>query len=246
MFLIPKSHWEVKDVPGMGQGAFAKKDIPAGTIIGDYIGKMLRPEEENNVDNNGHFYLMYYHDRASVYPDLKKPGIHMLNHSCAPNCWMYTYRGHTLFFAIRNIFKGEEFTVSYLLSPLDKTCKPCTHLCACSSPICFQTMHLSQKRFDEWDAFHEKESKKTPREKVKFGETLPVLSSYPKNIPDDSMYVLFGAEKHLPVKVELKALPSKHEVRKIIRETGRTIQFSKLNLRVLGVYEDMLISKSTA
>lgn len=246
MFLIPKSSWEVKEVAGMGKGAFATKDIPAGTVIGDYIGKVLRPEDENNVDNEGHFYLMYYHDRASVYPDLKKPGIHVINHSCAPNCWMYTYRGHTLFFAIRKIFKGEEITVSYLLSPLDKTCKPCTHLCKCKSPICFQTMHLSDKRYDEWDAFHDMESNKTKREKVKFGETLPLLNDYPKSLPDEPMYVLFGADKHLPVRVDLKKFPSKQEIRNIIRETGRTIQFSKLNVRVLGVSEDIIVTKSTA
>lgn len=243
MFLIPKSSWELREVSGMGKGVFAAKDIPAGTVIGDYIGKMLHPEEENDVDNNGHFYLMYYHDRASIYPDLKKPGLHILNHSCAPNCWMYTYRGHTLYFAIRKIFKSEELTVSYLLSPLDKTCKPCTHLCKCKSPICFQTMHLSDKRYDEWDAFHDKESSKTPREKVRFGETLPLLTDYPESIPDEPMYVLFGAEKHLSVKVDAKTLPSRYEIRKIIRETGRTIQFSKLNLRVHGVIDNMLVSE---
>lgn len=246
MFILPESSWEIKEVEGMGKGVFAKRDIPAGTVIGDYIGKILRPEEENDVDNEGHFYLMYYHDRASVYPDLKKPGIHLLNHSCAPNCWMYTYKGHTLFFAIRQIFKGEELTVSYLLSPLDKTCEPCTHLCHCKSPLCFQTMHLSPKRYDEWDAFHDKEAAKTKRERVTFGKTLSVLKEYPKNIPDNAMYVLFGAENHLPVKIDTSKIPSKHEVRKIIRDTGRKIQFSKLNIQIQGVFEDLIITKSTA
>ncbi len=246
MFLIPESSWEIQEVENMGKGVLAKKDIPAGTVIGDYIGKILRPEDEDNVDNNGHFYLMYYHDRASVYPDLKKPGIHLLNHSCAPNCWMYTYKGHTLYFAIRHIFKGEELTVSYLLSPLDKTCAPCTHLCSCKSPLCFQTMHLSPKRYDEWDAFHDRQASKTERERVTFGETLPLLSAYPKSIPDNSMYVLFGAEKHLPIKIDSKSIPSKTEIRALIRETGRKIQFSQLNLQVQGVFEDLIISRSTA
>lgn len=247
MFLIPESSWEIKEVEGMGRGVFAKQDIQPGTIIGDYIGKMLKPEDEEHVDNAGHFYLMYYHDRASIYPDLKKPGIYLFNHSCAPNCWMYVYKGHILFFALRHIFKGEQLTVSYLLSPLDKTCAPCTHLCKCDSPLCFQTMHMSEKRYDEWSEFEGSgRYKDTKRERVTYGKDLPLLKEYPKSIPDNGLYVLFGADKHLPIKHPAKTLPTKHEIRKIIRETGRKIQFSKLNLQVQGVYEDLIISKSTA
>jgi hypothetical protein len=41
-----------------------------------------------------------------------------------------------------------------------------------------------------------------------------------------------------------KKIPSKTEMRKIIRDTGRTIHFYNLNLKVHGVFEDLLISES--
>lgn len=244
MFLIPESSWEVKDTKEHGRGIFATKEISAGTVIGDYTGRVIRPQEEDEVEKGAHFYLMYYHDYASIYPDLKKPGIHLINHSCTPNVWMYTYHGHTLYFALRKIFRGEQITVSYQLSPLDKNCAPCTHTCTCGAALCFQTMHLSQKRYKEWDAFQTVQEDRTPRERVRFGELLPPLASYPKSIPDNSIYILFGAKQELSVKLMDKKIPSKTEMRKIIRDTGRTIHFYNLNLKVHGVFEDLLISES--
>ncbi len=244
MFLIPDDSWEMKETPGMGRGIFAKKDIDAGTVIGDYIGRIVHPEEEEELDKEG-IYLMYYHDYASVYPDIKSAGVHVINHSCAPNTWMYTYHGHTLYFALRHIFPGEELTVSYQVSEQDKLCNPCNHICHCSSPICFQTFHLSPKRYAAWAEFHDKEELKTRREKVKFGEVLPLLSIYPKSIPDNPIYTLFGAPTRHSVKIMDKTIPSRHEIREIIRQTGRTIQFANLNLKVHGVFEDLLVSEST-
>lgn len=243
MFVIPDTYWEVKEVPGHGRGVFAKKDIEAGVVVGDYLGKMIHPEEEDDVEKGDHFYLMYYHDYASIYPEVKKPGVHLLNHSCAPNTWMYTYMGHTLYFAIRHIFPGEQLTVSYQISPQDKECKPCTHLCSCGSVLCFQTMHLSEERYNKWAEFHDREEKKTQRERVRFGEYLQPLDKYPKSIPDNPLYTLFGAEQELSVKVMDSKIPSREEIRKIIRSTGRTIQFAKLDLKVHGVFEKLLISQ---
>lgn len=246
MFLISEKNWEAREVKGKGQGIFVKQDIPAGTVIGDYTGRVIHPKDEDTVESGEHFYLMYYHDYASIYPDLTRPGIHLLNHSCTPNTWMYTHRGHTLYFAIRRIFKGEELTVSYLLDPQDKECKPCTHICHCGAVICFQTMHLSGRRYEEWVTVHDAQEKKTKRERVKYGQILPPLDSYPKTLPDDPIYTLFGAKEKLPVKIVSKKVPTKTEMRKIIRDTGRTIQLANLNLHVHGIFEDLLVSESTS
>ena len=108
MFLIPEDHWEVRCTKEKGKGIFAKKEIKAGTIIGDYLGKIIKTAEYDLDKDKKGLFLMYFTDRASIYPDLKKPGIHLLNHSCSPNCWIYTFKGHTLFFALRKIEPGEE------------------------------------------------------------------------------------------------------------------------------------------
>lgn len=187
MFLISRDFWQVKKTKQKGLGVFAKKEIGAGTIIGDYLGKVIETAQYDLDKDKRGLFLMYYSDQASIYPDLKKPGIHLLNHSCTPNCWIYTYRGHTLFFALRAIKPGEELTISYLLSPKDG-CDPCPHVCKCDSQFCTGTMHLPKDKYAKWQRFQNAQKKKTKAAKVVFGKNLPKLTSYPKTIPKNPIY----------------------------------------------------------
>ncbi|MBI3341600.1 SET domain-containing protein [Candidatus Curtissbacteria bacterium] len=179
MFLIKNDFWEIKKTEHKGLGVFAKKEIVAGTIIGDYLGKVVKTAQHDLQKDKGEIYLMYYTDEASIYPDLKKPGTHLLNHSCQPNCWIYIYQGHTLFFTLREIKPGEELTISYLLDPKDETCNPCVHDCKCASKLCTGTMHTSKEKYGKWQKFQNSQ-KKTKIKKVAFGKNLPKLTSYPK------------------------------------------------------------------
>lgn len=179
MFLIPEDFWEVRQTKDKGRGVFAKKDINPGVVIGDYIGKVYESAKEDFYFKDKDLYLMYYSDEAFIYPDLKKKGIHLLNHSCTPNCWMYTYKGHTLFYALRKIFAGEELTISYQLPPQKNELK-----CFCQSDKCKNTMHLTEEEYQSWLKVHALQSKKTKRAPIKYGKVLPLLKSYPKNILD--------------------------------------------------------------
>lgn len=189
MFLLSKNYFQIKKTSEKGLGVFAKKEIKAGTIIGDYLGKIIKISEYDlDQDKNGLF-LMFVSDEAAIYPDLDKAGIHLINHSCTPNCWIYLHKGHTLFFAIRNIKAGEELTISYLLSPKSKYCDPCTHDCKCENKLCTGTMHLSQSKYDLWQEFqNEQEKKEFKKLKFVFGRNLPKLKTYPKTIPVDPIY----------------------------------------------------------
>ncbi len=179
MFLISDAFWKIKKTKEKGFGVFAKKDIRAGTIIGDYLGQIVETREYDLEKDKKGLFLMYFTDDACIYPSLKKPGIHLVNHSCQPNCWIYTHKGHTLFFALRKIKPKEELTISYLLSPLDQTCDPCTHPCQCKSNFCTGTMHLTRYKYDKWQKFLRSINKtKTP--KLVFGKNLKKLKSYPK------------------------------------------------------------------
>lgn len=180
MILLPDTYWEIKKVKGRGKGIFAKNKIRPGTIIGDYLGKVIKTSEYNLKKDKLGLHLMYYSDKACIYPNLKKPGSHLLNHSCTPNCWIYIHRGHTLFFALKSIEPGEELTISYLLSPKDETCKPCTHDCRCGSKLCTGTMHLTQDKYEKWQKFQNLKKKKTKTPKPVFGKNLPKLAVYPK------------------------------------------------------------------
>lgn len=244
MLLLADKDWEARTIKGKGRGIFVKKNIAGGKVIGDYIGKAIRVTDEDNYDKGEHFYTMYYSDSASIFPDSKKPGIHLFNHSCAPNCWMYTYRGHTLYFALRHIFTDEELTVSYQLSPEDKYCNPCTHLCHCGSVLCLQTMHLSEEKYNKWHKFDDEIAEKTKRERIKINKELEILDEYPVSVPDNPIYTLFGAKEKYSVSIQAKNILSTKEVRNIIRETGRTIAFPRLNLRIHGVLDNLLISEA--
>lgn len=182
MFLISDDSWEIKETTEKGLGVFAKKAISAGTVIGDYLGKVIKTiDYDLEKEKERHFYLMYLTDEKSIYPDLKKPGIHLLNHSCSPNCWIHLYRSHSLFFAVRNIKPGEELTISYLLSPKED-CSPCSHVCKCQSKLCTGTMHLTRNKYKKWQGFQNKQKNKTQRTKPVFGKNLPKLTFYPKTI----------------------------------------------------------------
>ena len=81
MFLIPSNFWEIRETKNKGRGVFAKKPIPTGTIIGDYVGKLIQLNDVDFDKEKKNLYLMYYNDEIGIYPDLKKPGVYLINHS---------------------------------------------------------------------------------------------------------------------------------------------------------------------
>ncbi|MBI1862672.1 SET domain-containing protein [Candidatus Microgenomates bacterium] len=188
MFLLSDDYWKVSKTNQKGNGIIAKKSIPQGTVIGDYLGRVVNIAEYDLDSDKSGLYLMYYTDQACIYPDRTKPGIHLLNHSCEPNCWIYTYHGHSLFFAIRDIAPGEELTIMYLLSPLDNSCKNCPHNCLCGATRCTKTMHLPKDVYLRWQKFHDAQMKKTTIAPFVFGKNLEPLQSYPLTIPVDPIY----------------------------------------------------------
>jgi hypothetical protein len=178
MIFLSDDLWEVRTTPNRGRGLFARKTIAKATLIGDYIGKVIHPRDAVVDENN--FYLMYYHDLAAISPDLEKPGVHLLNHSCIPNCILYIYKGHTLAFALRDILKGEELTIRYLLAPKDDIDQSCEHVCQCNQTLCLKTMHLSKEKYAKWRAITDAQAKETKKERIRYGKDLKLLSSYPK------------------------------------------------------------------
>lgn len=193
MFLLEEDYWQIKKTRDKGYGVFAKKKISAGTVIGDYLGKVINIAQYDLDQDKSGLYLMYLTDKAAVYPNLKKPGIHLINHSCTPNCWIYAYCGHTLFFALRDIKPNEELTITYLLSPRSKNCIPCTHTCKCSGKFCTGTMHLSEEKYKIWQDFQNKNKKKAKKVNFIVGRNLTKLSNYPKLIPINPIYSIISS-----------------------------------------------------
>jgi len=125
---------------------------------------------------------MYYNDKRGIYPNLSKPGVHLINHSCSPNCWLGKYQDRTLVFTLRGIELGEELTINYLLPPRGN-CKNCTHQCFCKSPNCTGTMHLTEKGYEKWRKF-QKENWKT-KTSTNIKNYLKPLKKYPKDVNID-------------------------------------------------------------
>ncbi|MEK7168773.1 MAG: SET domain-containing protein [Patescibacteria group bacterium] len=153
MFLIDSSYYQIKKTKNKGNGVFCKKEIKAKRIIGEYTGEKIEIEKYDLENDKYGLYLMFLDDKYAIYPDLAKEDIHLINHSCEPNCWIVTHKGHVYFFTLRDIKKGEELTISYLLPPKDETCNPCTHNCYCGSLKCTGTMHQSKENFAKWQKF---------------------------------------------------------------------------------------------
>ena len=110
MFLLPDDTWEMRgrafsanDSGKRNRGIFATQTDSAGTVIGDYLGLLIPNEKEDEYETGQDLYLMYYDERVSIWPDQTQPGVHVVNHSCEPNAGITTYRGHSLYFALRRI-----------------------------------------------------------------------------------------------------------------------------------------------
>lgn len=235
MFFI--QDYEIRRTKDKGRSAYATADIPAGTIIGDYIGTVIRPEEEDEIGRG--LYCMYYSEQATIEADKFADGIHLVNHSCTPNCGMYTLHRHTLYIAQRKIFKGEELTIHYAISGPDEECSPCTHKCVCDSPMCLGTMHLPEKVYAIWEKEFTKEEGTSPQKPpVKFGEQLPLLAHYPKTVKDLPHYPIYGSLHVPPAVLDATALPSVKEARALIRDTGRMIKIPKLQLIIEGIMNE--------
>ncbi len=187
MIFLPNEYWQVKSTKNKGQGIFAKNKIQKGTVIGDYAGRIVRTRDVDLNTEKENMYLMYYHDQASIHPDLAAPGLQLVNHSCSPNCWVYSFHGHTLFFALQDIKKGEELTIDYLLAPKSKFCNPCTHTCKCDNQNCRKSFHLTQEKFEKWRNFQDKYLGGDKKARIKYGENLKLFSKYPNKI--NSQYI---------------------------------------------------------
>lgn len=180
MFLIPKDYWKVRQTKNKGRGVFAKKEILKRIIIGDYTGKLIELRDIDFDEERKNMYLMYYDDHHGIYPDLRKSGVHLINHSCSPNAWITPYKNHTLVFALKNIQKGEEITISYLLPPKTK-CTSCPHSCHCGSPNCSGSMHQSEVSYKIWQSFINKIGNKRLSKTIN-KKVLEPLNTYPKTV----------------------------------------------------------------
>ncbi len=245
MFLLSPDYYQIKSVHKKGRGVFAKKEIPAGTILGDYVGLLVKDEKIDALEKKyGACYAMDYCDNGlSILPvDIKATGIHLINHSCAPNSDTYYYFGHTLFFTLRKILVGEEITIDYGFDPDNEGQRDLLHTCFCGSLLCRGTMYTSDERLRRYGKFCRAQTKNQKFKILSAGEILPPLEKYPKEIKDNKVFNLFANNHVAPVILDDKKISSVIELRKKIRETGKALKFINIGLKVIAIDDGRIIA----
>src|ERR1044071_2264398 len=110
-----------------GKGCFATIHFPRRRKIAEYTGERIsRREVARRLRTRRRRILRIC--ALDSYWSLDGArggnGTHYINHSCQPNAYMRTTRGHVLFFALRDIKSGDEITIDYeqTLHPDSKRC----------------------------------------------------------------------------------------------------------------------------
>lgn len=244
MFLISSKFWEIRDTEKRGRGVYVKEDIEPGIVIGDYLGTIIPVEKENEYEEKYGFYGMFYNDKITIFTDKNETGINLINHSCAPNCAFFPYHGHTLFFALRKIFKNEELTVCYLADPPINEETSHNDTCYCETPVCRGTLFISLEVSKKWEEFVAKTDPNAPEMPGDFYSKLKPLDSYPINVPDNFVYDIFGAESKPPLEQNDLELPDSKTIRNLIRLMGRQLYYPSININVYGFMNGLLVAKT--
>src|ERR1700730_13875721 len=119
-----------------GRGCFATTPFKRGLKIAEYAGEKISNAEAERRKHRRILRICAIDERWSIDGSRGGNGTHYINHSCRPNCFMRTVRGHLLVLALRDIEPGEELTIDYVPS-LHSDRKRCT----CRTPGCRGTIN---------------------------------------------------------------------------------------------------------
>lgn len=93
-----------------GLGLFAGQDIPKNACIIEYVGRVIKGEEEYTSRSK---YLFEVHSRMTIDGRARTNTARYINHSCRPNAEPETKNRRVFIFAKRPIKNGEEIVYDY-------------------------------------------------------------------------------------------------------------------------------------
>jgi hypothetical protein len=151
---LPPNKWiVVRHSKVHGYGCFARRDIPKGTRVIEYVGERIShkaaDERYENSDVNDNHTFLFIADKKTVI-DATAGGneSRFINHNCDGNCESEIEKGRVFVDTIKPIKKGEELGYDYQIGR-DKNDPPNVdeiYACRCGSPKCRGTMLWPAKR----------------------------------------------------------------------------------------------------
>ncbi|MFP4523516.1 MAG: SET domain-containing protein [Candidatus Nanoarchaeia archaeon] len=129
------------------RGAFALCDIPKGTKIVQYIGKLItKAVSEKRSDMHkakGELWIFTLNDEYDIDASTHGNEARFINHSCQPNCEAVNYDDKEVWIeASRDIKKGEELLYDYGFNEPDAAFP-----CLCGSKNCRGWIVSSEYKF---------------------------------------------------------------------------------------------------
>lgn len=130
-YLQEKKVWKIGEAGIKGQGMYASRRIPQGSVVFVASGSVeyWRSESAADADENPNWYNV----AENIWIDMQYPYV-KANHSCEPNVGI---DGSRIFVALRDIAEGEEITFDYSITDIEE----CWEMpCACDAPDCRQVV----------------------------------------------------------------------------------------------------------
>lgn len=120
-------------------GIYAGERIPARHKVIEYVGERISRRETKRRAERELNYLFTLDPYWTIDGSVGGSGAEYINHSCEPNLVSRIVKGHILYFALRDIKRGEELTIDYHFAH-DVEKVPC----ACGASRCRGTINLKK------------------------------------------------------------------------------------------------------
>jgi len=138
--------FEVRASSIQGLGVFARRSIPAGTVIIEYTGEVISTAEgdrryDERAMERHQTYLFALEGGRCIDGAAGGNEARLINHSCEPNCEAIETDGHIWIHALRPIAAGEELTYDYAYEPeAGDEARPEFYACRCTAARCRGTI----------------------------------------------------------------------------------------------------------
>lgn len=136
--------YEVRPSTIHGQGIFARRIIPAGTRVIEYLGERVSKAESLRRRQDGNFFVFIVTDEFDIDGAVSWNPARFINHSCSPNCEARNEDERIWIVALRDIAAGEELSFNYGYDLQDYEDNPCD----CGARDCLGFM-VAAEHFDD-------------------------------------------------------------------------------------------------